>query len=161
MRKLGIIFAAAGTVLLGAFGCGIDEAPQVFPQFPETESLLSSRSFQAGDVEVEEQVFRTNSTRSTTYTVRARLTNLGQDIPEARYQLVFERERDNVLGGIEYQPPVVVDEESLGTLHSSQTAVVSLQSEEFGSVRVRVKGQLATPAGIVVPSDDVPIGPES
>lgn len=138
-------------LLLGlalAAGCGIDSAPLPAVARTPVEQLIGERSFRVGDVDVVEQVFLTNADRSQVFHLRARVTNLGSDLSEVRYELLLARERQvfarvpSVPPELELAPPEVAATQQLGTLHSSQTAVVSLSAREFGNVRVVASGRL-------------------
>ena len=131
-------------------GCGIDHAPLPIPPRGEIEELIEERSFRTGEVEITEQIFLTNADRSQVFHLRAQLTNLGPDIEGARYELLIAREKQifsqlpQLVPRFELAPPEVADTQQLGTLHSSQTALVSLTAREFGAVRVQAAGRFAT-----------------
>jgi len=142
MRATRYAFWTLAALLALAAGCGIDDAPVARPLRQDVELLIDERSYVQSDVEISEQVYLTNADRSQVYHLRARLTNLGADRPGTRYELLFARERDRIGGTIEQLPPVVVATQELGTLFSSQTAIVSLEAREFGGTRVRPLGRL-------------------
>jgi hypothetical protein len=140
-------------------GCGIEDAPLAQPFQTSVETLTAERTFRQGDVLVEEQVFLTNADRAQVYRLRARLTNIGPDLEGVRYEMVSQRVLDQFVKvrNVNEPAPVtlgearVVDVQELGTLHSSQETIVTLEAREFGELRVQVYGRVATVASGVLP----------
>jgi hypothetical protein len=149
--RLAAIFCLVGVLALAA-GCGVDNPPLVGLRTPVT-TLFGERTFRQGDVEVVEAITLTSADQSQVFHLRARLTNLGVDLPGARYELVFQRKKDVFQEipsrlptptpvPITLTEPVVKATQILGTLFAGQSTTISLSAKEYGSTRIQASGRL-------------------
>ena len=143
MTRAQVPYLLAVLIFAAAAGCGIDD-PRAPLAVGGLTTLLFERTFSQGDLEISEQVLVTNLDIGTNFHLNATVLNLGPDLPNARFEMLTQRQLDVFGGGTELRPPEVVAIQDLGTLHSSQTQGVALEHRELGFTRILISGRVVS-----------------